>query len=44
MRPIRRAVRALRHHISNPAAYELVVYSRDYPVSSSFGSSRPRSR
>jgi hypothetical protein len=44
MRAIRRALRTLRHHISTPAAYELVVYTRDYPVSSSFGSSRARHR
>ena len=44
MRSIRRALRALRLHISTPAAYEQVVYSREYPVSSSFGSSRSRAR
>jgi hypothetical protein len=44
MRSIRRAFRSLRHHISTPAAYELVVYTRDYPVSSSFGNSHARSR
>jgi hypothetical protein len=44
MRSIRRALRSLRHHIGTAAAYELVVYSRDYPVSSSFGNSRARSR
>jgi hypothetical protein len=44
MRSIRRALRALRLQISSPAAYEQVVYSRDYPVSSTFGRSRSRSR
>jgi hypothetical protein len=44
MRSIRRALRALRHHISNPAVEDLVVFSRDYPVSSTFGQSRSRSR
>jgi hypothetical protein len=44
MRSIRRALRALRHHISTPAAYELVVYTREYPVSSTFGHSRSHSR
>ena len=42
MRSSRRALRALRFHISTPAAYELAAYTRDYPVSST---SRPcRSR
>jgi len=40
MRSIRRALRTLRFHISTPAAYELGVYTRDYPVSST----SPRSR
>jgi hypothetical protein len=44
MRSIRRALRALRHHISTPAAYELASSTREYPVSSSFGHSRSRSR
>ena len=34
MRSIRRALRALRFHISTPAAYDLGGYTRDYPVSS----------
>jgi hypothetical protein len=42
MRSIRRAFRALRLHISTPAAYEQVVYTRDYPVSSTFRHSRSR--
>jgi hypothetical protein len=33
MRSIRRAWRALRHHISTPAAYELVPSTRQYPLS-----------
>jgi hypothetical protein len=44
MRFLLRACRSLRHHIGTPAAYELVVFTRDYPVSSSFGQSRSRSR
>ena len=44
MHAIRRALRTLRHHISSPAAYELVVFTRDYPVSSSFGHARSRIR
>ena len=39
-----RALRALRFHISTPAAYEQGVYTREYPVSSTFGHSRDRSR
>jgi hypothetical protein len=42
MRSIRRALRALRFHISTPAAYELGAYTRDYPVSSTCR--HPRSR
>jgi hypothetical protein len=44
MRSIRRALRSLRHHISTPAAYELVPSTREYPVSSTFGHSRSRAR
>jgi hypothetical protein len=44
MRSIRRALRALRRHISTPAAYELGPSTREYPVSSSFGPARSRSR
>jgi hypothetical protein len=43
MRSLRHALRALRHHIATPAAYELVAPAREYPVSSSFGRAR-RSR
>ena len=44
MRSFRRALRALRHHISTAAAYELAPSTREYPVSPSFGPSRSRSR
>jgi hypothetical protein len=42
MRSIRRGLRSLRLHISTPAAYELVAYTPDYPVSSTFRHSRSR--
>jgi len=42
MRSLRRAFRALRHHLSTPAGYELVAFSRDYPVKSTFLRSRSR--
>jgi hypothetical protein len=32
MRSLRSALRSLRHHIATPAAYELVVCERNYPL------------
>jgi hypothetical protein len=44
MRSLRHILRNLRHHIATPAAYELVVTPRDYPVASVPRAARFRGR